>query len=85
MRILILARHSDFPFYGFAYGSAFERLGSRLSYIPEDAPKDASIQWLVNNCPERPDLIYYPDWSRSPLPSGLTKIEIPTVNENADT
>jgi hypothetical protein len=30
-------------------------------------------------------LIYYPDWSRSPLPSGLTKIEIPTVNENADT
>ena len=85
MRILVLSRRSDFPFYGFAYGSAFERLGARLSYIPEDADRYASVQSLVEGCPERPDLIYLPDWHRSPLPPGITKIDIPTVNVNEDT
>lgn len=85
MRILVLSRRSHFPFYGFAYGSAFERLGARLSFIPEDAPQDASIQSLAERCPERPGMIYLPDWNLSPLPPGLTKIDIPTVNENADT
>ena len=85
MRILVLSRPSEFPFYGFAYGSALERLGARLSYIPEDTDRDASIQSLVESCPERPDLIYLPDWNRSPLPSGITKIGIPTVNVNEDT
>lgn len=85
MRILILSRRSQFPFYGFAYGPAFERLGARLSYIPEDAPQNVSIQSLVKYCPERPEMIYLPDWNRSPLPPGLTIIDIPTVNANEDT
>ena len=85
MRILVLSRRSDFPFYGFAYGSAFERLGARLSYIPEDADRNISVESLVAGCPERPGLIYLPDWHRSPLPSGITKIDIPTVNVNEDT
>jgi hypothetical protein len=85
MRVLILARRGDFPFYGFAYGAAFERLGARLSYLSDDSPEAASIDQMVARCPERPDLIYLPDWSRSPLPPGLAEIGIPTVNENADT
>jgi hypothetical protein len=85
MRILVLVRRSRFPFYGFAYGAAFERLGAALSYIPEDSPQDATIESLVEQCPERPGMIYLPDWHSSPLPPGLTKIDIPTVNENADT
>lgn len=85
MRILVLCRQSEFPFYGFAYGSAFERLGARLSYIPEDTPQDASIESLVEACPDLPGMIYLPDWNRSPLPPGITKINIPTVNVNEDT
>lgn len=84
-RILVLARRSEFPFYGFAYGSAFERLGARLSYIPEDAPQNVSIQSLVEQCPERPGMIFNPDWNGFPLPAGLAKIDIPTMNVNADT
>jgi hypothetical protein len=85
MRILILARRSGFPFYGFAYGAAFERLGVQLNYLPEESSDSVSVQSLVERCPERPDLIYLPDWSRSPLPPGIAAIDIPTVNENADT
>jgi len=85
VRILVLSRRSQFPFYGFAYGPAFENLGAQLSYTPEDASPNASIQSLVEQCPERPGMIYLPDWNRSPLPPGLTKIDIPTVNVNEDT
>ena len=85
MRVLVLARRSELPWYGFSYGSGMERLGVRISYIPEDAPRDLHIEALVAQCPERPSLIYCPDLHRCPIPAGLTEIGIPTVNINEDT
>lgn len=85
MRVLVLARRSELPWYGFSYGSGMERLGVRISYIPEDAPRDIHIEALVAQCPERPTLIYCPDLHRCPIPLGLTEIDIPTVNINEDT
>jgi hypothetical protein len=85
MRILVLARFNEIPWYGFSYGSGMERLGARISYIPEGAPRDIHIEALVAQCPERPSIIYCPDLHRSPIPLGLTQIEIPTVNINEDT
>ena len=85
MRVLVLARRSHLPWYGFAYGSALARLGACLSYLAEDTPPNATIQELVKRCPVRPDLIYLPDLHRTPIPSGLTTIDIPTLNVNEDT
>jgi Glycosyl transferases group 1 len=85
VRVLVLARHIHLPWYGFAYGSALERLGVHLSYLPEDTHPNTTIQALVKQCPERPDLIYLPDWNFSPIPPGLTTIDIPTLNVNEDT
>jgi hypothetical protein len=85
MRVLVLARRSHLPWYGFAYGSALARLGACLSYLDEDTPPNATIQDLVKRCPARPDLIYLPDLHRTPIPSGLTTIDIPTLNVNEDT
>jgi hypothetical protein len=85
MRVLVLARFNELPFYGFSYGAGMERLGVRISYIPEDAPRDIDVDGLVAQCPERPSLIYCPDFSLSPIPPGLTKTDIPTVNINEDT
>src|ERR1700733_1198897 len=84
MRALVLARFSELPWYGFSYGAGMERLGVSISYIPEDAPQDIPVDALVAQCPERPSLIYCPDWHASPIPPGLTMIDIPTVNINED-
>lgn len=85
MRVLVLARRSDLPWYGFAYGSALERLGARLCYLAEDTPPNATIQEIVAQFPERPGLIYCPELHGCPIPSGLTTIDIPTLNVNEDT
>ena len=84
MRILVLTRFHRLPFYGFGYGAAIERAGGQISYIPEDAPDDIDIETLVAQCPERPSMIFCPDWHTSPLPPGMTRIDIPTVGYNED-
>ena len=79
MRILVLCRQSDLPWYGWAYWPALERQGARLSFIPEETSEGADIELLLACCPERPSLILRPDYHQFALPWGLTKADIPTV------
>lgn len=85
MRILVLSRFNRLPFYGFGYGAAIERAGGQISYLPPDSPADIDVETLVALCPDKPSLIFCPDWHTAPLPPGLTKIDIPTVCVNEDT
>lgn len=85
MIVLVLARPSHLPWFGFPYGPALERQGVHVSYLAEDSSLSATIQEIVSQHPARPDLIYVPDLHRTPIPPGLTTIDIPTVNINEDT
>ena len=85
MRVLVLSRKSELPWYGWAYGPALERLGASISFVAEDAPCHADLNTLLTLCPTRPSLIVRPEFPRFPLPWGLTEVDIPTVLFHQDT
>ncbi|GEM_PF-899922 len=79
MRILVLCKESELPWYGWGYADAFRNLGCALSFVPEEASRHADLSVLLASCPERPSLILKPDYHWYGIPWGLTSVDIPTV------
>lgn len=85
MNILLLCGENEVRRHSWAFGPAFERYGARLTFVPEGTPQNVSLERLIEQCREQPDLILHPEYPSSPLPWGLTEVAIPTACFQVDT
>lgn len=85
MMVLFLCRRSDVWKELWGYPRAFEKQGAQLVCVEDGIPKNANLQDLLKQLPERPSLIIQPESAFPLLPWGLTEVDIPTALFHCDT
>jgi hypothetical protein len=84
MTILVLCLESNAVREIAGYINAFRRRGINVQFVPEGTPLNVDLSRLVEQCPERPFLIFHPDSSFPIMPRGVDRIPIPTALLQAD-
>jgi hypothetical protein len=87
MNILYLCRESDSSDHKEPglFARAFRRCGVHIVCPPDKFPVNGSIQDLLDQCEQVPNLIVWVESTRALLPEGLEKVNIPTISFQSDT
>jgi hypothetical protein len=87
MNILYLCRESDSLDHKEPglFARAFRRCGVHIVCPADKFPVNGSIQDLLDQCQQTPNMIVWVESTRALLPEGLEKVNIPTISFQSDT